>query len=101
MTTFFKLRNYFLVITILFCSILAFAQTPNDLKIGQWKSYLPYRTAKYVTQSREKVYYATQYSVLSYDKNNNEIDFLSKVNGLSDAGVQLIKHNRFSDIYIV
>ena len=101
MMTFFKLRNYFLVITILFCSILTFAQTPNDLKIGQWKSYLPYRTAKYVTQSRDKVYYATQYSVLSYDKNNNEIDFLSKVNGLSDAGVQMIKYNRFSDILFI
>ena len=96
---FFKLRNHFLIIIALFLSVFASAQ--NDLKIGQWKSYLPYRTAKYVTQSKDKVYYATQYSVLSYDKNNNEIDFLSKVEGLSDAGVQMIKYNRFSDILFI
>ena len=98
--TFYKLRNLFFTI-IIFFSFTAFAQTTNDLQIGQWKSYLPYRTAKYVTQSKDKVYFATQSAILSYDKNNNEIDFLSKVEGLSDAGIQVIKYNKLSEILFI
>jgi ligand-binding sensor domain-containing protein len=82
-----------------FLPFLAFAQ--NDLKIGQWKSYLSYRYAKYVTQSNDKIFYATEMAILSLDKRNDEIEFLSKVEGLSDAGVQLIKYNKFAEILLV
>jgi Two component regulator propeller len=76
-------------------------QAQSDLKIGQWKSYLSYRYARSVTQSSDKVFYATEMAVLSADKNNAEIDFLSKVEGLSDAGVQMIKYNQPANTLLI
>ncbi|MEM8526892.1 MAG: two-component regulator propeller domain-containing protein [Bacteroidota bacterium] len=90
--------RYFLLL-LLMIPLSALAQ--NDLAIGQWKSHLPYRKAIDVTQSQEKIYYATEWSVLALDKIDFSVEFFSKVNGLSNVGVERIKYNRFSDILIV
>jgi hypothetical protein len=73
----------------------------NVLPIGQWRSHLPYNTGQWVTQSDEKVYYATNWAILSIDKEEESIDFLSTVEGLSNTGIERIRYNRFSDILIV
>lgn len=76
-------------------------QAQNVLPIGKWRSHLPYNYGKWVTQSDEKVYYATSWSVLSIDKEDNSVDFLSTIEGLSNTGVDRIRYNRFSDILII
>ncbi len=76
-----------------------FAQNP--LSIGQWRSHLPYRTGKYVAQSEEKVYFATNFSLLELDKEELSVRFLSKVDGLSNVGIEFIRYNKESDILIV
>ncbi len=73
----------------------------NILPIGQWRAHLPYRSGQYVTQSNDKIYYATELSVLSLDKADMAATFMSKVNGLSNTGVNMIRYNRFSDVLIV
>ncbi|MEM1327414.1 MAG: two-component regulator propeller domain-containing protein [Bacteroidota bacterium] len=73
----------------------------NDLAIGQWKSHLPYRQAVDVTQSDERIFYATEWSILALDKVDFAAQFISKVNGLSNVGVERIKYNPFSDILVV
>ena len=39
--------------------------------------------------------------MLVIDKNDSSIDFLTKVEGLSNAGINRLKFNRFSDILII
>jgi ligand-binding sensor domain-containing protein len=73
----------------------------NSLKIGEWKSYQSYQSAQNVAQSSNKIFYATAFSLLMYDKSNNEIEAMSKVEGLSDAGIQLIKYSKSTDDLIV
>lgn len=92
------MMRYFLLL-LLILPFFAFSQ--NDLAIGQWKSHLPYRKAIDVTQSQEKIYYATEWSVLALDKTDFSVEFFSKVNRLSNVGVERVKYNRFSDILIV
>ncbi len=69
---------------------LVFAQ--SDLKLGQWKSYLPYKLGRYVTQSENEVYIATEWSIIVYDKQEYSFDFLSKIEGLSETGMGPIKY---------
>lgn len=83
---------------ILAANILT-AQT--DFPIGKWKAHLPYRTGKAVTQSTEKIYYATNFSIVSLDKDDFGVDYLSKTNGLSNIGITTIKYNRESNILII
>lgn len=79
--------------------INAFAQ--DKLSIGQWRSHLPYVVGQWVTQSDDKVYYATDWSVISFDKTEMSLEFLSTVEGLSNTGIRMIRYVEGSDILII
>ena len=86
-------------IVIAFSTIHTIAQT--DFPIGSWKSHLPYRIGRYVSQSDTKIYYATDLSVLSLDKEDLSVQFFSTVNGLSNVRVKLVKYSRFNNTLMV
>ncbi len=88
---------------LLSCSMLwlfsAFSQ--GKLALGQWRSHLPYVVGQYVTQSDSKIYYSTGGAIVAFDKEEMSTEFISKVEGLSNTGIRMIKYNRLSDILIV
>jgi len=71
------------------------------LKIGEWRQHLPWQRAKYVTQSDSKVYFTTEWAVVEIDKSDRSPRFLTKVEGLSDAGMGVIKFNKASNILVL
>jgi ligand-binding sensor domain-containing protein len=73
----------------------------SSLAIGQWKEHLPFHTGSYVTQSDDKVYYATRYALLIIDKADRALQRVTKVEGLSEAGVSLVKYNRKGKILLI
>lgn len=91
------------IITLIFLYFISWnvVFTQTDFPIGQWKSHLPYRLGKAVTQSAEHIYYATEFSIVSLDKEDFAVDYLSKTNGLSNIGIKTIKYNQKSNILIV
>ena len=91
----------YLLLSILGCFISTSFFAQNILPIGQWRSHLPYRTAPYVAQSEEKVYFATAWSVAEIDKTDRAVRLLSKVEGLSNTGISLIKYNQGSEILMI
>jgi hypothetical protein len=58
--------------------------------IGNWREHLPYINATQVLEGSDKIWAATTGSVFSIDKEENSIDRWSKVNGLSETGVNAI-----------
>jgi hypothetical protein len=64
--------------------------------IGLWREHLPYQAAADVTASATKVYTATPYSLFSYDLQGNEISRISKVAGLSETGISVIRFDALS-----
>lgn len=85
----------------LFLFFLATSMAQTDLAIGQWKSHLPFSNGQYLTQSDDKVYFATKYAVLEVDKEERSIRRMTKVEGLSDVGVNLVKYNKGSKTLMV
>ncbi len=69
----------------------------SNIPIGAWKSYLPYQKGVKITQSDTKIIYATDWSLFTIDKDDESVDFLSKVEGLSDVGISLIQYDSFND----
>lgn len=65
-----------------------------SVEIGAWRQHLPWQRGRYVTQSSDKVYFATEWAVVEIDKADRSPRFLTKVEGLSDAGMDLIRFNR-------
>jgi ligand-binding sensor domain-containing protein len=89
----------FLTIFCLLNFSAAFAQ--SDLTIGQWKSHLPFNTGISVTQSSDRIFYATPQAVLAIDKADLALERISKVEGLTKVGVSLVKYNQESKILVV
>ncbi|MFM8450257.1 MAG: hypothetical protein ACKOAY_09155 [Haliscomenobacter sp.] len=77
------------------------SQDTTAMAIGQWRSLLPFRAGTFVTQSRDKIYYATELAVLSLDKSDFSVSFLTRENGLSQVGIRLIRYNSFSQQLMV
>lgn len=89
------------IIVLLSFLLPAFAFAQNDLAIGQWKTHLPFHQAEYVTQSNDRIFFATEFGIAAVDKVDFAVEFLSKTKGLSSTGIRLVKYNNFSDILVV
>ncbi|MBK7872586.1 MAG: hypothetical protein IPJ74_18845 [Saprospiraceae bacterium] len=93
------MQKYLLLLSFILLFFNGFGQ--DKLAIGQWTSHLPYVLGQWVTQSDERVYYATDWSVISFDKTERSTDYLSTVEGLSNTGIRLIKYVEGSDVLII
>lgn len=97
------MRTFFLLASLIIALQNLPAQSDSfpPLKIGEWRQHLPWQRSTFVTQSATKVYYATEWAVVEIDKADRSPRFLTKVEGLSDASMQLIRYNQASDVLIL
>ena len=93
------MKHFLCLIAICFLSVNLSGQ--SDIRIGEWKSYLPHNSAKHITQSDEKIIIATDFSIYTIDKVDGTVDFLSKVSGLSDTGIEEIEYDPFNDVLVI
>jgi len=98
------MRQLSLVLFLLTFSGLANAQSDSifpALSIGEWRQHLPWQRAKYVTQSSENVYFATEWAVAALDKEERSSQFFSAVEGLSDVGINLLRYNPAAKVLVI
>jgi len=73
----------------------------QGLPIGQWRDHLPYKQAIGVANVGERIYCATPYSMFYFDKSDNSVNRLNKINGLSDFGISTITYNEENDVLFI
>ncbi|MCC7051556.1 MAG: hypothetical protein IT239_07255 [Bacteroidia bacterium] len=81
------MRKVVFLIIIVFVSHLLFAQ---EIAIGQWRVHLPYSNCISVAAVKNKIYAATPTGMFSYNKEDNSIIRLSRINGLSDLSINIL-----------
>lgn len=86
-----RLKYFTLLIASWLLSSSAFAQ--SDISIGNWRTHLPYQKVIKVEQFDDNIYAATEYELFFYDAEDNSINILNKINGLSDIGISTIAYN--------
>ena len=89
-------RTFFLL--LLFTCLQPVA---GQYRIGQWTDYLSYNTAPSVTKGNDKVYVATGSCVFSYSWNDNALEKINKLNGLSDMGAKLVRFNDYNNTLVI
>ncbi len=93
-----KLKAIVLFNIFLLLSLFSFSQ---GIPIGQWRNHLPKNNVIAVAEAENRIYAATPYSIFYYDKSDNSIQQLTKVNGLSDVGITAIHYNKIYKTLIV
>ena len=89
---------------ILLClgSLLGMAVFAQDgIGIGNWRTHMPYQNVIGVEELGSKVYAATPYELFTYDKDDNSLHILNKINALSDIGISKISCNPTLDLLVV
>jgi hypothetical protein len=73
------------------------------IPIGAWRQHLPWQRARSVAQSAQHVYFATEWAVAQIDKSDpgRTPRFLTKVEGLSDAGIEFVRFNRATNTLVI
>ena len=93
-----RLENILLLLLFAF-GVNAVAQ--EDVGIGKWRTHMPYQNVIDVELMGSKVYAATPYELFYYDKEDNSLRILNKINGLSDIGISTIRRNEKQDVLFV
>ena len=73
----------------------------QELGIGEWRDHLPYNSTLSVTGGDNKIFCASSTSIFYFDKNDNSLNRLTRVNGLSDIGIARIEFNTSSNSLLV
>ncbi len=89
------------IIFFLSCFLWTNTNAQEDLAIGQWRSLLPYTEFFNIAQNDEFLFFATEWSLLVMDKEENTIRFASKVDGLSETGIEVIGTNEETGLLVV
>ena len=85
-----NIRNLFLIILTFIC-VRSFSQ---QIGIGEWRDELPYYMVISVTEGENKIYAATPYALFYFDKGDNSVQRITKINGLSDIGISTINYSK-------
>lgn len=92
------MRRYIAFFCLIFMSISwGMAQT----SIHQWTTHAPGMKVINVEKVNEKIYAATPYELYYYNTNDNSINKLTKVNGLSDFGISIMRYNPHTDYIFI
>ena len=95
------MKNYFVFLTALFTLMSASNLIGQDAGVGEWKDYLPYSRSTEIVVTPTKGYCATAFSVYTYDREDNSIERLNKINGLSDIGVSALAYHQPTNTVII
>ena len=67
--------------------LIAFNSFGQKVEVGQWRDYLPYNNAISLAKMNGKIYVATGNNLFYLDLEEQILNRLSTINGLSDVGV--------------
>jgi len=83
---------------LFFVALNGFAQ---EVQIGQWRDYLPYNNAIAVAKMDDRIYVATENNLFYLDTDEDILNRLSTINGLSDVGVTAMVKDPQNNILVV
>lgn len=89
------------ILLIFFISLGFNVLAQDGVSIGNWRTHMPYQNVTGVEILGSKVYAATDYELFTYDKEDNSLHILNKINSLSDIGISKIRRNEYLDLLVV
>jgi hypothetical protein len=89
------------LISFSFFRNICLAQDVENVGIGQWRLHVPFNSGIGVAEGNGKVYCATRYGMFSYTKGDASVERLSRINGLSDFNVSVLRYSPQQNILVL
>ena len=72
-----------------------------QIPVGSWRDHLSWNTAETVVIAGQKVYCSNGVGICIFDRSNRQLDKLTKINGLNDAGITALQYAADMNIVVV
>jgi hypothetical protein len=73
-------------------ALVTFFTAYGQIPVGGWRDHLSWNTTKSVIVTENKIYSSNGVGICIYDPSTNELNKLTKINGLNDAGISSIQY---------
>jgi len=73
----------------------------SQVAMGKWSTHSAYNSVSQITQSENKIYAISNGALFSVDKRDGNIEFYSKLTGLSDATVSQIEYDTTDKLLLI
>jgi len=94
-----KLMKCLAIIISLFLSSRVIAQ--NNIAIGQWRTHFSYNQVNYVVDADNIIYAASNNGLFYYDKDDNSITKITKLDGLQGGEVSALGFDKSSGLLFI
>jgi hypothetical protein len=90
-----------IIFTGLLLSVLALS-TLAQVAMGKWRTHFAYNSVTQIAQSESKIYAVSEGALFSIDKQDEGLEFYSKISGLNGANISRIEFDRtYNQLLIV
>jgi ligand-binding sensor domain-containing protein len=93
--------NRLFFITFIVISLGSFSGMSQDLTLGQWRVHLPFIKARAVAKADDRIYCASDRGLFYYSQNDNSVEPLSKISGLSELNVSTLGYNQNTSTLLI
>ncbi len=87
------------LVLLVLAPILSFGQI--DIPIGTWRTHFSYNSAKRIALAGNQVYVASDRGLFIFDKEDNSITTISKIDGLSEDNVAALAYDELTQQLII
>ena len=95
------MRRIAFIILISLIAIFSFGQTDQPIAMGQWRTHLAYNSVNQLIQSPNYIYAVSDGALFAIGKDDGDMQLFSKISGLSDVGIKLIKYDDVNDQLLI
>ena len=81
--------------------LLGFGVYAQDIAVGTWRTHFSYQNARTLVATEDKVFCAVENGLFSYDTDDQSVRKLSKLDGLSGAGISAMDYNSEDRVLII
>ncbi|MEE4177735.1 MAG: two-component regulator propeller domain-containing protein [Bacteroides sp.] len=90
-----------LLFSIVCLLTLARSLSGKDIPVGHWRHHLPNNTIIALSETPEKIIGATSYGLVVFNKADNSVEKIDKVQGLTDFGITSLAYSENHDLLLV
>ncbi|GAB1416390.1 two-component regulator propeller domain-containing protein [Paludibacter sp.] len=87
------MKKGILTIVIASITLVLFGQTDKPVAMGKWRTHLAYNSISQIAQSSSNIYAVSDGALISINKNDGDMQFYSKMSGLSDVNIKRIEYD--------
>lgn len=73
----------------------------NAVALSEWRSHLAYENIQSITESEDAVFFGSEQSILKVYKEDQSLQHLNKVAGLSDMRIKTLSYNKTEKVLII